>query len=271
MIRVGATISYSSNERMFLKALLEQLVLAGISDIAVAHGSHLYDGTPEPDVPESLRREFPLVKWCRYDVDTSRDRTTMPGVVRRPSAYWHNLARATAVAALGDSVDWVFVLDADEVPDGKELRSWLDVTEPDGDHAYKLANYWYFKEATWQAMSLEDSVLLVPRRVLNEATIYNDYERDDILRVSGIKCHRMVKGVSNAPMFHHYSWVRGRAGLATKLRTWAHRDDIFMGVSSEHLLNYVYRDDMPNDVVHNYEYKRVDNLFGIVEPRPELL
>lgn len=261
MARVGATISYCSNERAFLKAIIYQLGLAGISNVAVAYGSHLYDGTPEPDVPESLKSEFPLVSWCRYEVDLSKDMSKMPGVVRRPSAYWHNLARSTAVAALGDSVDWVLLLDSDEVPDGLSLRAWLDATALNTDSAYKLANYWYFKEATWQALTLEDSVLLVPRRVLNDSTIYNDYERDDILRVSGIRCERSVKGMDGAPMFHHYSWVRGREGLTTKLRTWAHRDDMFMGVSVEKLIEYVYMNDSPNDVVHNYEYRNVDKVF----------
>lgn len=262
---LGIVINFCSNEKAFLGPLLDQAAL--FSDhIVVCYGSHTYDGVKEDLEGYVLFQMYrhPGVRFIEFPVDMSADPSTLRGVVKRPTAYWCNLARWLGICAMPDAVDWVLFLDADEVPDGARVKAWLD-TAPSfkADHIYKLANYWYFKSVHNQAAVHEDSILLAHRAMLTEAAVFHDDERDGIIKVSAAPQERMVMGLDGAPMFHHFSWVRTRDGLLKKLKTWAHRDDIFKGVDAEALVAHIYRNDEVNDIVHNYPYNRVANVFGI--------
>lgn len=259
---IGFVINYCSNEKPFIDALLKQCSLI-TQHIAVSYGSHLYDGTQEDNsyVTGFLRRKYPHVKFLEYKVDIQEDMYKKQGVVKRPTAYWCNLARWIGIEKL-EEVDWFFLIDADEIPDAAALMTWLQDATLEKDYAYKLANYWYFKDVVNQATTFEDSILLIHRSHLTTSTVFHDDERDGILSVSGVKQHRMVMG-RNGPMFHHFSWVRSKDGLAKKLRTWAHRDDIFKNAPVDNIVGFIYKDDNVNDIIHRYNYKKVENMFDI--------
>lgn len=261
---LGVVINFCSNEKAFLGALLDQVRLF-TNHIVVCYGTHTYDGAKE-DVAafikfQAYRHEG--VRFVEFPVDMSMDPSQMRGVVKRPTAYWCNLARWLGIQALPEAVDWVLFLDADEVPEGERVRDWMARVSLKEGHIYKLANYWYFKDVRNQAAVHEDSILLAPRSILNEGSVFHDDERDGIIKVSGAPQERMVMGTDGRPMFHHYSWVRTKDGLAKKLRTWAHRDDIFKGADVDAIVGYIYKNEEVNDIVHNYPYNRVENLFGI--------
>lgn len=260
---IGFVINYCSNEKAFIDTLLSQCLEIS-DDIAVSYGSHLYDGTQEDNtyITEYLRKKYPQVKFIEYKVDVKDDLYKKPGVVKRPTAYWHNLARWEGVEAL-KNVDWFFFIDADEIPEATRVRKWLSSTTLSKEYAYKLANFWYFKEITNQSTTFEDSILLIHRDHITKSSIFHDNERDGIIRVSKVKQNRMVME-DNTPMFHHFSWVRSKDGLAKKLRTWAHRDDIFHNAPIEQIIDYIYKDDNVNDIVHRYHYKKTNNIFNIV-------
>lgn len=252
---LGVIINYCSNERRFIEKCIEQCSLV-TSDIIVSYGSHLYDGTPEV-FDATLVTKYPHVKFIQYQVDLEIPAENLEGVVKRPTAYWCNLARWQGLQALPLRAEWVLFLDADEIPEGDALKLWLNQAHLDDKSIYKLANYWYFKEETNQATVWEDSILLVPRKHLTRACIFHDDERDGIIKVCGLRQNRMVIGPHCRPMIHHYSWVRSKEGLVKKLKTWAHRDDIFSGADAEGMVNYIYKDDEVNDIVHNYDYIQV--------------
>lgn len=259
---IGFVINYCSNEQPFIDALLSQC-LQVCDSVAVSYGTHLYDGTKEDPsyVTEYLKRKYPQVKFIEYKVDVNEDMYKKPGVVKRPTAYWCNLARWKGVEAL-KNVEWFFFIDADEIPEASRLRQWLSKTALQKEYAYKLANYWYFKDVSNQATTFEDSILLIHRSHLTDNALFHDDERDGILQVSKAKQHRMVM-LDNVPLFHHFSWVRSKDGLAKKLRTWAHRDDIFRDAPVDQIVGYIYKDDNINDIVHRYQYKKVPNSFNI--------
>lgn len=253
---VGFVINYCSNEQPFMDALLEECSKVS-QNIAVIYGDKLYDGVPENTVYLNtyLRRKYPHIKLAEYAVKPEEAARGL-GVVRRPTAYWCNLARWMGMLMLPD-VDWFFFIDADEVPEGERLSAWLTATALDPLRAYKLANWWYFKDVCNQATTWEDSILLVHRRHLTEETVFHDDERDGILKMCAAPQERMVCGGDGRPMFHHYSWVRGRDGLKRKLRTWAHRDDLFAGAPVEAIVDHIYKDDGVNDIIHRYTYNLV--------------
>jgi hypothetical protein len=265
MAEIGIVINYCSNERSFLLPIINEC-LKVTKHIAICYGDKLYDNTPEESdvLLEYCKFKYPSIKFLQYKVDITTPVTELKGVVRRPTAYWCNLARWLGYSALKTEVDWIMFLDADEIPDGERMHSWLLNTTLDKAYNYKLANYWYFKLPIYQAKTHEDSILLVHKDQLHEDSVFHDDERDGILKVSGLPQKRMVMGLDDKPMIHHYSWVRSKTGIATKLRTWAHRDDLFKNVDIQQIVEYIYRNNEVNDCVHNYQYEIVDNHFKVI-------
>lgn len=260
---IGIVINYCSLERMFIDALLQQCTQI-TPHVAVSYGDRLYNGVPEDTtyVTTFLKRKYPFVKFVPYEVNIAQDMYKLPGVVKRPTAYWCNLARWQGMQAL-PNVDWFFFLDADEIPDSERLLAWLKENTLDPAYSYKFANYWYFKDVIHQSTTYEDSILCVHRKHLSKEAVFHDQERDGILEVSAIPQKRMVLGVDQLPMFHHFSWVRSKENLAKKLATWAHRDDLFKNAPIEGIVHAIYRNDEVNDIIHNYTYQRVANRFDI--------
>jgi hypothetical protein len=225
--KLCVAVSYCSNERPFVRALLRNALLFADS-VAVAAGSRLYSGEPEAeDHLIHLALEFPQVRFVRYDVPDA--------LLPRPIEL-HNAARKAAVAAalLGvQSPDdaWVLLLDGDEVPDGPAAGAWWRATRgvllP--DTAYKMANRWYFLDARLVAEATEDSVLLVHASKLTSDALSHPRERDGVLLHHGVdrlRTMRQVPGLGGRPLFHHYSWVReDRDALLRKVANWGHSGD----------------------------------------------
>lgn len=258
----SVVINYCSNERMFVDALLTEC-LKFTDDIVVSYGSHLYDGTPEDeDHINDLKKKFADVKFVQYEVDVKLDLYKQKGVSKRPTAYWHNLARWTGVQALSRK-EWVFIIDADEIPEGNLVKQWLSVADLKKTDCYKIATFWYFKNPSNQANVLEDSILLIHADYLNEDTLFGDFERDFTISKSKCLLRRLTKGISGAILWHHFSWVRPKKELVHKVRNWGHSCDMFKNVDAEKLVEYIFRNPNVNDVVHGYEYVTVINKFNL--------
>ena len=259
----GVIINFCSNEKCFLKPLLEQCTLFA-DEIVVSYGDMLYNGEKEDlNFIEPFKAMFPDVKFVQYNVNLTKPKNEMKGVHHRPLAYWHNLARFTAVNALSSDVDWVFVIDADEIPEGKKVKEWLNTVKLEPRCSYKIATYWYFKLPIYRAKTYEDSILLINKKHLTAENIFGDYERDFTIKNSCTVLQRMNMGLDGKPLWSHFSWCRTKEGLQKKISSWAHANDIFKGVNVDDVVNYIFKDNEVNDFVHNYDYEVVDNRFGI--------
>lgn len=261
----SVVINYCSNEAPFLDCIIKQC-LKFTDDIVISYGSHLYDGTPENHLYIELCKEkYPEVTFVCYNVDINEDLTTKKGVKNRPTAYWHNLARWTGIQALKKK-EWVFIIDGDEVPEGALVKIWLEKAMNifKEDECYKIATFWYFKDPTNRAKTLEDSILLMHYKHLTEDNIFGDYERDHLIPASKCALQRNIMGINKAILWHHFSFVRPKHILERKLRTWGHSNDIFKGANIEKIIEDIYKDDNVNDIVHNYQYEKVYNKFNIV-------
>lgn len=260
---IGVVINFCSNEKCFLKPLLEQCSLFA-NEIVVSYGDMLYNGeTEDLSFIESFKEMFPNVKFIQYKVDLTKPTHQMKGVKHRPLAYWHNLARFTAVNTLSLDVEWVFVIDADEIPEGMRVKEWLNNVKLDAGSCYKIATYWYFKLPIYQAKTYEDSILLIHKKHLIVDNIFGDFERDFIIQSSSTILKRMNMGLDGKPLWRHYSWTRSKEGLRKKISSWAHANDIFKGVNVDDVIDYIFRNDDVNDFVHNYKYEVVENKYGI--------
>lgn len=258
---ISVIISYCSKERCFLQPMLEQCSKFS-NDIVVTFGTHLYDGTVE-DISQiqEMARTFPNVQFVEYVVG-NKNYNGM-GVQHRKQAYWHNMARWTGIQHLRVH-DWVLLLDCDEILEGDIFKMWFDKMERTSalhkTHSYKIANYWYFKDPTNRAKTLEDSVLLIHSKHLSKYNIFGDLERDYTIQQSETHLVRQVRGTKGEVMAHHFSWVRTRDGLSHKIKHWGHANDFR---DPDKIINEIYKDDNVNDVIHGYQYDKVSNLFNI--------
>ena len=258
----SVVINYCSNEHMFLDAVLRESIKFS-EDIVVSYGSHLFDGTLEDSKHIiEYKNKYPTIQFVEYKVDISLDIRKRKGVVNRPTAYFHNMARWTGIQALKNKA-WVFLIDVDEIPQGDSVKEFLLFDILDEKECYKFANYWYFKSPQNQATTIEDSVLLIHYKYLTEDNIFGDYERDHLISISGAKLHRQIHGLNDKPIWHHFSWVRTKEGLKHKISSWAHANDIFKGVDVDTLIECIYKNDNVNDIIHRYQYVKVDNIFNI--------
>jgi len=262
---VSIVINYCSNEKEFLDANLNEC-LKFSNDIVVSYGSHLYDFTPENiDHINYYKEKYKIINFVEYKVDKNLDLSKQKGVNMRPTAYWHNLARWTGIQSLKNK-DWVFLIDSDEIPNGDDVKLWIDLNYKNlnENNCYKIATYWYFKNVTFQSKTLEDSILLIHYKYLTEDNIFGDLERDYSIYNSKTKLIREVKGINNTVLWNHFSWVRTKKGLYHKITNWAHSCDIFKNVNVSDIINYIYKDNNVNDIVHNYDYIKVNNKFNII-------
>lgn len=260
MQKVSVVINYCSNEKAFINACIEQCAKFA-SEILVSYGSKLYSGLDEDYAHiGQLQQQYPFVKFVQYRVDTSIDLKIQKGVVNRPHAYWHNLARWAGVHTL-TLKEWVLFLDVDEIPDGERFLFWLQTHSLSPDCTYKLANYWYFKKPTFQAKTWEDTAVLAHANLLNESAVFGDAERDQIFSISSSHKYRYVLGNDFKPLIHHYSWVRTPEQMLFKLKNWGHQTDF---KNHEQMVGHVFKDDNVNDIVHNYQYTKVHDFFNIM-------
>lgn len=258
---VSVVISYCSNENYFLDSILEQCSKF-TDDIVVSFGTHLYDGTPE-DISkiQEVAPKYPKVSFVQYLV--SPENFNGLGVRTRPQAYWHNMARWTGISHLKQH-DWVLLLDCDEIPEGDKFKQWWSMVEGseilNPNTTFKIANYWYFKEPTNRAKTLEDSVLLIHSKYLSKFNVFGDLERDYLIQQSNTRLIRQTRGVKGEVMFHHYSWCRSRPGLEHKIKNWGHANDYN---NPDEIIKHIFKDDGVNDIIHNYSYEKVENIFNI--------
>ena len=243
---VSAVISYCTNDYRFVGECIAQ-ALRVAEEVVVVCCDHFFDGTPENRaLLEQTRRENPRARFVEFPFDPGR---------AAPIRYWHNLARLTGIRALGGPSRYVLFLDADEVVEGDLVRAWLGAGGAGLFKAQKLASYWYFREPSYQATTLEESVLLVRRDRLTEVVLMGPDERESIYKGVGWPRRRGVRGPEGRVMAHHYSWVRTKDEMLRKVRTWGHAGDRDWVRMIEEEFSGPFRG---TDFVHGYQYRTVE-------------
>lgn len=266
---LSIVVSYCSNERAFLDAQVRELgkVQSALDaagrrcTLIYSMGSHLFNMVPDATAVKDVKM---VATACNCQVQTvSYD---VHDDVRTVPRKYHNMARAEAVKLL-ESLSlrdtWVLFLDADEIPDGALFAQWFlaNSVHLRETMAYKLACHWYFLKPTWRAREEEDSIVLIHHGRLSREALTDERERDGLVRHCPGGCMRRLMS-SQGVMFHHYSWVRSRAGLLHKVQTWGHRRDRDWIA----LLGSLWTMKEPpanGDFVHGYQYDLVDDIHGL--------
>jgi hypothetical protein len=221
---IGTIILATTDDIQFLYKLLDQTLFFS-SQIIISFGSLFYNNECEN---EDLINEFKehysnneKVSIIRYNIPEDY----IPNTNVRDSNYWHCHGRWKAIQKFNETIEYVLLLDADEIPEGEGFLNWLDTREYINYDCMKLANYWYFRQVYFRANVIEDSIVFFKKCHADNINLtMQTGERTSTYDLcSGNKIRNIM--YNNKPMFHHYSWVRTYKQMIRKVQSWGHKGD----------------------------------------------
>lgn len=256
---LATVVNFCTNESRFIHVCLNQ-ALQFSSQVIVVVCDHFFDGTNENiELLQQIYRAFPECLFIEYPFIPEKIPKNVFKRIR-PANFWHSLSRLIASNYVEETIDHILFLDADEIPDSKRFIEWLSCSDYHGHSVIKLANYWYFREACYQAEKWEDSIVFAHRRALEPHFILNQEERNAIYDSLPGPKRRMVVGIDGTPMFHHYSWVRSEEEMLKKVSAWGHKGDQEWSQLVKNEFSGPFKG---VDFVHQYPCKTVPPIFEI--------
>ena len=240
---VTTVINFSTLDLKFFDALIKE-VKKFSEDIIVNAYTHFFNGEPEDvAILNQLKEGHPEVSF--NILEWSGDRN---------SHFWHNYARWSGLQQA--KAPRVLFLDADEIPEGDLMREWLKA-EPLSDFHF-FSCYWYFREPSHRATTKENCGLLALKSKLTWEMIFSKHERS-FFREFTIN-PKFSCTLEGRTFLHHFSWVRTREEMLTKIKSWGHSGDRDWTKLVEKEFSGGFTG---KDFVHGYSYEIIDNQFNI--------
>jgi len=235
-MKIATVINYCTNDYRFIRRAVKEAISFS-RQIVVPVADHFFDGTPEDEnLLKKTIRENPEATFVRFKWHPSNPpllghwfwkfipkRTGL-----RPlydSRYWLCKARSIGYKHLSDNSDYVLLLDADEIVDGKRFKKWLATQAYKKFKAIRFNCYHYFKKPIYQAMSYTAHSVLIKKAIISEKDFFDYRDREAVFNRGGDDKKDKVLGLDNLPMIHHYSWARPKKEMLKKVKTWGHRLD----------------------------------------------
>ena len=247
-MKIASLITYCTNEYRFVKHCIDH-ALPFSDQVIVSTSDHFFDGTKENrEILDKTYSENPKAQFIESE--------WTPGYNVR---YWCNMARLVGSQQINDNIDWVILLDSDEIFDTDLFVDFLKTTELKYD-SYKLANYYYFREPIYQSSVWEDSIVLCKRNLFNVDVFHPYHERGQYSEMLDVPKLRHVTHSNGLPMIHHYSWVRTKEQMLKKVQSWWHKDDTNWTELVEKEFTHPFTG---KDFLHDYKYITVENKFNV--------
>lgn len=205
----------------------------------------LFNGQPEPEpFMRSLRSTFNMIAEIK----------TFPQVPGRDAKWHHNMGRWIGISQA--KTDWLLLLDADEVVEGPKLFDRL-LTGPGPYSSISFACYWYFRNSSYRAKTLERAGLFCKRDLWNEGNAFTGKER---YWMEGAPWHgHGVFDFDGKPLLHHYSWVHTKEEMLRKVAGWAHSgDQDWPGMIEKEFRREKFDPEKDSDFVHGYAYEKCE-------------
>lgn len=232
---IATVINYCSNDYPFIHSSINQVAKFS-SQIIVPYCDHFYDGSLENiKLIHQTIKENPQAKFIKFPYNPSSTHHLWRGwqfILRLfglnkvwGSQYWTCYARQLGFSQVSPKTEYVLFLDADEIIDGKKFIAWLNTHQYQKYQAVKLANYWYWRNPTHQALEWEDSPIFTRFSSLKSAVFMDHDERNATFNSISKPKKRMVLGIDKKPMIHHYGWAKPKENLLKKVSTWSHNKD----------------------------------------------
>lgn len=253
--KIGVIINFCTNDYPFLNSCVDG-VSPIASEIIIPVCDHFFDGKGEDKkILEHIYAELQGVRFFEFPYDFER---SFYG--SHSSVYWHNLARMIGTFFLSKEIEYVLFLDCDEVADPTKLFQWVNSFPYEEYEAIQFANFWYFRESHWQAIHLEATPLLMKKKAIDGQLLLNEGERGGMFELTkGNKIHKALSH-DETPFFHHYSWVRTKEQLLSKVRSWSHSWERNW---TELVEEEFSRPFSGTDFVHGYTFQQVSPFISI--------
>ena len=257
---IGTVILATTDDIQFLHEIIKQSLIFS-SQIIISFGSHFYNNEPENNIIiNDLIKQYSLydnIIIIRYNIPDDYIKNTNVSL----SNYWHCHGRWCAIQQLKNNIEYVLLLDADEIPEGKQFLNWLNDNEYKNFDCMKLANYWYFREPIYRAKNIiEDSIVFIKKTHADNISLtMHTHERTATYDLCPGNKRRNIL-INNCPIFHHFSWVRTHKQMLRKVTSWGHRNDKdYISLVNEEFLQKF----RGYDNIFRYTYDIVPNLFNI--------
>lgn len=257
---VGTIVLATTDDIQFLYKLVDQALLFS-SQVVLSFGSHFYNNESENETLIRELKDFYFrnekVSVIRYNIPEDY----IPNTSVSDNNYWHCHGRWKAIQNLKETIEYVLLLDADEIPEGQECLNWLNTREYLDYDCMKLANYWYFRQAIFRAKNvIEDSIVFMKKcHADNIHLTMQTGERTSTYDLCGGNKKRNIV-YNGKPFFHHYSWVRTHKQMLRKVQSWGHKGD----KDYTSLVNEEFSHDFNgSDKIIGRTYECADNIFDI--------
>lgn len=215
---LAAIIPLSSLEITWAEDTIRE-ALRVASPVVVAYADHLSDGT---------REDLAFVDKLRQTFANSPNLIFVPVLWRSglSSRFWVRYLRYAAVPFVPLEVDYIIWLDADEILDSDIFNEWWMSNQglpARQEGATKIANYFYFRDARFQKVELDDSVVISRRRGMSsDAFFENPWQEREAFFYAYPGSKHLELGLGGRVMVHHMSWVRTKEGMLQKVSAWGH-------------------------------------------------
>ncbi len=216
MKKITTIINYCTNDYIFLKPCIDS-ALRFSKKVIVPFCNHFHDGTPQDQgLLAASVLENPNADFIEFDYNPNE------------SSRWHcNVSRKIGMVMSPEDTEYFMFLDTDEIVEPDKFIAWLAQEESSGKMAdsYRLANYFYFRDFCYRAKDWEDSIAFVKNKpsIFDDEIVFNNEERHAFFYYS--RNRKRMCTYDGVPFIHHYSWVRTKEAMLTKVKTWSHRDD----------------------------------------------
>lgn len=253
MNKISISISYSSTDHDQIDEVIKSCQLVS-DDIQISSFNKFFNGDPE-DISlllDTYDKNKDLAKFHLIDYDSVNE-------IKFPSTYFlfkfcHNYLRYNNI--LNSKYNYILFLDSDEVIDSENFNEFLQNLDFNQHRSYFFNVYWYFRNKKYQAKTHEESsIIMTDKRFLSKENIFSIHERHGLPTGEIIK---NCKGKTGNPLFHHYSWAKGKNELECKklllqkVKSWGHSKDRDWASLIEEEFSRPFNG---RDFVHGYEYK----------------
>jgi len=247
-MKIEAVILYSTNDSRFFKTCIENLLNSDVKCHVVTY-SHMWNGTPENDtiLRNSQQQFIDNLNYNQYTLQWNNEYNPW---------YWEGIGRYLATQQVSDDADYILYIDIDEIVDVELFKEFIYKKEYTKYDTVKLSNYWYFREPTYQADQLENSIVLCKSSIAKSLPPMTG-GREIYFQSSDNKGYI---GEDN-PFIHHYSWVRTKEEMLNKVKNWGHagdRNDWIDKVEEE-----FSREFNGKCFINNYNFNKVENKFNV--------
>lgn len=247
-MKISTVISYCNLDRRFIEInILECLKFS--DDIVIAGFDSLLNGDTE---------DLEFIGGIK-NIDRDRIRLLiMPVDTDRDPRYHHNLARYRGQQFA--RYQHVLFLDADEILEGDIAKEIFNHPDIPNIEAMSFDGFWYFRDPINQATTTDVAGLLIDKTKFSKDYYFTNGERWGLSAAPGIRYVERIQGPTG-PFLHHFSWVRTKQEMLTKVQAWGHKNDRDWITDIHREFQHEFTG---TDFVHRWSYRQVPNKFNII-------